>query len=62
MKRFMLFFSFLLCVLASSAQAYTQKWNDVLKRTEFFDRYGALTGWAKYNNVYKRMEYFKNPY
>lgn len=46
------------CVLGASAQSYTQKWNDLYKRTEFFDSYGRMVGYAKYNDIYNRMEYY----
>ena len=45
-------------VIGASAQSYTQQWNDLYKRTEFFDSYGQLIGYAKYNDLYNRMEYY----
>ena len=42
--------------LSMSAQSFTQKWNDFYKRTEFYDSYGNLQGWAKYNDFYDRLE------
>ena len=41
-----------------SAQSYTQKWNNLYNRTEFFDSNGRMIGYAKYNDLYNRMEYF----
>ena len=43
---------------AANAQNYSQKYNSLMDRTEFFDSYGNLQGWAKYNSLMKRMEYF----
>ena len=57
MKRALLTIVLLLMVACGYSQStsYTQKWNDLYKRTEFFDSYGNLQGWAKYNDLYKRF-------
>ena len=39
-----------------SAQSYTQKWNSLYNRTEFYDSYGRMIGYSKYNELYNRME------
>ena len=62
MKRALLTIVLLLMVACGYSQStsYTQKWNDLYKRTEFFDSYGNLQGWAKYNDLYKRWELFNS--
>ena len=56
-KVLILFITLIGFVTGASAQSYTQKWNDLYKRTEFFDSYGHLIGYAKYNDLYNRMEF-----
>lgn len=46
--------------LAANAQDYTQKYNSLMERTQFYDSYGSLIGWAKYNSLFNRWEYHKN--
>ena len=56
MKRVYLLLIVILVGLSTIAQEYTQKWNDFYKRTEFYDAYGRMIGYAKYNDFYNRME------
>lgn len=57
-KLLLLLFAVISIAIGASAQSYTQRWNDLYKRTEFFDSYGRMIGYAKYNDLYKRMEYY----
>lgn len=43
-----------------SAQSYTQKWNNLYNRTEFFDSNGRMIGYAKYNDLYKRYDVYNS--
>ena len=36
-------FAVISIAIGASAQSYTQRWNDLYKRTEFFDSYGRMT-------------------
>ena len=58
MKRIYFLFAIVVFSLCVGAQEYTQKWNDLYQRTEFFDSYGRMIGYAKYNDLYKRLEYY----
>jgi len=57
-KIILLLFAVISIAIGALAQSYTQKWNDLYKRTEFFDSYGRMIGYAKYNDLYNRMEYY----
>ena len=39
-------------------QNYTQKYNKLYDRTEFYNSYGNLIGYAKHNSLYNRLEYY----
>ena len=58
MKRLLIIVLAMAMSLATDAQDYTQKYNRLMERTEFYDSYGSLIGWAKYNSIWDRMEYF----
>lgn len=49
--------SLMMCV-GVYAQDYTQKWNSLYQRTEYYDTYGNMIGYSKYNELYKRNEYY----
>ena len=64
MKKVFLFMLLSICCsVVSNAQSYTQKWNDLYDRTEFYDSYGRMVGYAKYNKLYEillnRVSIFK---
>ena len=53
-----LFTIVLLCISTLLwGQNYTQKYNELYDRTEFYNSYGNLIGYAKYNSLYDRLEY-----
>lgn len=58
MKKLMLILALMAACGMVSAQSYTQKWNSLYERTEFYDSYGRLVGYSKYNKLYDRLEYF----
>ena len=58
MRRLIFVAIVMLCAGVSGAQTYTQRWNDIYRRTEYYDSNGRMIGYAKYNDVYDRMEYF----
>lgn len=58
MKRLIVLLTAFFSVVFAWSQNYTQKWNSVFKRVEFYDSYGTLQGWAKYNDVFDRTEYY----
>ena len=58
MKKVLLTFAFLLIGMIGYAQQYTQKYNELLQRTECYDAYGNLVWYAKYNDIYKRIEFY----
>ena len=39
-------------------QNYSQKFNKLLDRIEFFDSYGRMVGYAKYNSILGQLEYY----
>ena len=47
----------MLGILAANGQT-TQKYNIFYERTEFYDTYGNMIGYAKENTFYKRIEYY----
>ena len=50
-----LFTIVLLCISTLLwGQNYTQKYNELYDRTEFYNSYGNLIGYAKYNSLYDR--------
>lgn len=51
---FLLFYSF-----GSSAQTATEKYNSYLKRYEYFDSNGYMTGYKQYNTYRNQWEYYK---
>lgn len=54
-----LFTIVLLCISTLLwGQNYTQKYNELYDRTEFYNSYGNLIGYAKYNSLYDRLEYY----
>ena len=58
MKRIYFLFAIVVFSLCVKAQDYTQKWNELFQRTEFYDSHGHMIGYAKYNDLYKRLEYY----
>ena len=58
MKRFLIIVALLATWGIASAQSYTQKWNSLYERTEYYDSYGRMIGYSKYNKLYDRMEYY----
>jgi len=57
MKKIILTSIILFAVFTVNAQT-SQKYNSLYDRTEFFDQYGKMTGYAKINSVYNRVEYY----
>ena len=58
MKNLILFIVLTMTTIAVKAQSYTQKYNSLYDRTEFFDSRGTMVGYAKENTLYDRIEYF----
>ena len=56
MKNFLIIVLAMAINFAANAQDYTQKYNSLVERTEFYDSYGSLIGWARYNRLWDRME------
>ena len=52
MKNKFLFLAIFLFVGFAYAQNYSQKYNDLYKRTEFYNSNGTMIGYAKYNDLY----------
>ena len=50
--------SMLFISVCLSGQNYTQKYNKLLDRIEFFDAYGSMVGYAKYNSLLEQIEYY----
>lgn len=49
----------ILCLFVSTyvyGQSYSQKYNELLDRVEFFNSYGSMVGYAKYNSLLERIE------
>lgn len=44
----------------SFAQTSTEKYNSLMKRYEYFDNRGYMTGYKQYNNLLKQWEYFNS--
>ena len=57
MKNFLIIVLAMAINFAANAQDYTQKYNSLVERTEFYDSYGSLIGWARYNRLWDRIEY-----
>lgn len=49
---------FLFVSIFSWGQNCTQKYNKLYDRTEFYNSYGNLIGYAQYNSLYNRLEYY----
>ncbi|WP_026978443.1 hypothetical protein [Flavobacterium tegetincola] len=49
---------FLLFTTNSFSQSVTEKWNNLNNRYEYFDSYGNMKGYKKYNSVKKQWEYY----
>ncbi len=58
MKKLLFIFALIILSLSSNAQNYIQKYNNYLNRTEFYDSYGNMVGYAKVNTYLDRTEYF----
>ena len=57
-KKIILFLFALVITAGAYSQSYTQKYNSLYDRTDFFDSNGSLIGYAKENTLYNRLEYY----
>ncbi|MDX6181929.1 hypothetical protein SGQ44_18285 [Flavobacterium sp. Fl-77] len=55
-----IYFLLLLFTVNSFAQTATEKYNTYLKRFEYFDSRGNLTGYKQYNSYLNQWEYYEN--
>lgn len=53
-------FLILMFTLSTYAQTVTEKYNSYLKRYEYFDNRGQMTGYKQYNSYLKQWEYYDN--
>jgi hypothetical protein len=60
MKYLIFFVIFTFIGISGYSQNYTQKYNPLYDRTEFFDSNGNLVAYAKENSLYNRTEYCEN--
>ena len=51
MKKILFIAALMLLSGVVSAQSYTQKWNSLYERTEYYDSYGRMVGYSKYNKL-----------
>lgn len=56
MKRLLLILSIILCSLTAFAQNYTKKWNNILKRYEYYQG-NTMVGVEVYNSILRQWEY-----
>ncbi len=56
MKKVLLFFAVSLS-LSIQAQSYTEKWNDLYNRYEYFNNQGRMIGYKYYDDLYRVWKY-----
>ncbi|HCO67907.1 MAG TPA: hypothetical protein DIT04_09175 [Dysgonomonas sp.] len=58
MKRIGIILVAILCSVTLTAQNYTKKWNGIMKRYEYFDGRGNMTGYDVYNSIMGQWEHY----
>lgn len=60
MRNFTFLLCFLLTFMSCFGQNSTEKYNTYLRRYEYFDSNGNMTGYKQYNNYLNQWEYYKS--